>query len=428
MRPLFCIGNALLLWICASVTVGCDERAPDRAEDLVPYTAADAGVQLAAEPRFDDLLDQWQIRYLGVGEQPIEFGWPAQPVGDVTIVELPIGRTSIAGTELSEGATLSPEDLANAVFVEERRDPGSAGALRFEYQTAVGERVEVTVTFDLEVHPCDELAASPLDPERYARGTFLLDTPGSGQHNVLDPEAALPHCEAAHRDYPEVGRFMAQLARCHWRLGNYRASFELSQRATDAGFTRGQVALGNHYRDGLGVEQDLRRAFELHAAAAEKGDPEAQHSVARLLQNGDGVEQDDAAAVDPLTRSAKYGFHWAQYSLGRVYREGRGLLAEPTQALFWFRESAEQNNGFAHLEIGRMALSGAGMAPDARAAERSLLRAAEVEVAEAYLELGLLYRDGAAGVPADLEKAVDYLTLAVRAGLAAARDALASIS
>ena len=371
-----------------------------------------------------DRIEQSYVRHLGVGEQPIVFEWPSEVVGEVELLEVPSGSYRLGGMMLTVGSQLRTDEFPSALYSEDTRSPGSAGSLRLSYLAPGATPVELTVAIDLEVHACDTLGASFLDPDRYADGWFLLDEVGAGQSNVLDPATALPACERALADYPDVARFMLQLARCHWRMENYGRAFELSERAMNLDSTWGYAAVGGSYRDGLGVGQDLARAVELLSVGAERGHPGAQHDLGKMLRDGLGVAQDEAAAIPLIRQAAEYGFHWAQVSLGKIYRDGRGTPQDWDQARHWFEQAADQNNGHAHHDLGRIYLNGFGVAVDAPRAERHFLEAAQYEFHWSLAELGFLYRDGAPGVPADREKAIEFLTRAAAAGSRSAENAL----
>ena len=62
------------------------------------------------------------------------------------------------------------------------------------------------------VHECDRLAAHPLDGNKVVPG---VDFGG------LIPDRAIPACEAANRDYPDVPRFKYQYARVLHKAGYY---------------------------------------------------------------------------------------------------------------------------------------------------------------------------------------------------------------
>lgn len=63
-----------------------------------------------------------------------------------------------------------------------------------------------------DVHRCDELAAHPQDPERWAKGVYDAD---------LVPAPATRFCSAAVAEHPDTARFRFQLARAHWVAKRY---------------------------------------------------------------------------------------------------------------------------------------------------------------------------------------------------------------
>lgn len=51
------------------------------------------------------------------------------------------------------------------------------------------------------------------------------------------------------------------------------------------------VALGDMYREGLGVEDDPRIALKHYTVACDQGHPDAQHAMGEMYSNGLGVTQ-----------------------------------------------------------------------------------------------------------------------------------------
>ena len=191
---------SLLLYACGDTSRS--EPAPMTTPDAGGSSMIDGSVEPldGGEVRIaDELLDQAYVRHLGVGERPIAFEWPAEVVGEVEVVEAPVGSFRIGDTPIAPGTRLAPEAFASALYVEDTRDPGPAGRLRLDYLTSGATRVELTVAVDLEVHSCDTLAASPLDPNRYAEGWYLVDASGSGPTQHSRPGGRVSRVRASPR-------------------------------------------------------------------------------------------------------------------------------------------------------------------------------------------------------------------------------------
>ncbi|KAG0267981.1 hypothetical protein BGZ96_006830, partial [Linnemannia gamsii] len=73
-----------------------------------------------------------------------------------------------------------------------------------------------------------------------------------------------------------------------------------------------QVALGDMYKDGTGVEQDYQAAMKWFLRAADQGDPVGQRKVGVLYEYGYGVTQDYSTAMNWYLKSANQGNAQAQ--------------------------------------------------------------------------------------------------------------------
>lgn len=76
---------------------------------------------------------------------------------------------------------------------------------------------------------------------------------------------------------------------------DFKKSFELYQRAADAGVPVGQFNLGEAYAQGRGPKQDAIEALKWYMLAAAGGDSDAASAVQRLQQKLGVDEQGEAA-------------------------------------------------------------------------------------------------------------------------------------
>ncbi len=117
--------------------------------------------------------------------------------------------------------------------------------------------------------------------------------------DAIDPDTAVPACEAAVASSPAVGN-KAWLARAYVRAGRYDEALPLLDEA---------IAAGN---------------LVAHVVKAE------------MLIGGWGVEADVPGALD-LYRAVANDYATAQYALGLAYRDGTGVAADREEALKWLR-------------------------------------------------------------------------------------------
>ncbi|KAG0371429.1 hypothetical protein BGX24_001680 [Mortierella sp. AD032] len=68
-----------------------------------------------------------------------------------------------------------------------------------------------------------------------------------------------------------------------------------------------QVALGDMYRNGKGVQQDYQTAMVWYLRAADQGDSQGQSKVALLYRDGLGVRQHHATAIKWYLKAAEQG-------------------------------------------------------------------------------------------------------------------------
>jgi TPR repeat protein len=113
----------------------------------------------------------------------------------------------------------------------------------------------------------------------------------------------------------------------------------LRQRA-DAGDAEAQVALGQRYLAGEGVEADAVHATSLFRAAAESGSPEGQLALGVAYRNGTGVPQDHEEALRWIYKAAEGGSAKARFVLGMMYEEGDGVPKDLVAAHAWLNLAA----------------------------------------------------------------------------------------
>lgn len=115
-----------------------------------------------------------------------------------------------------------------------------------------------------EVHKCDDYAAHPEDPGKWAEGVWEED---------LVPGPAVKHCTEAVDDHPGTARFHFQLGRALWVGGRVDEGLEAFFAAQEMDYAPAYAYLGDAYQEGLipGEEADPEFARELYAMAVEGG-------------------------------------------------------------------------------------------------------------------------------------------------------------
>ena len=80
--------------------------------------------------------------------------------------------------------------------------------------------------------------------------------------------------------------------------------------------------LGNCYRDGIGVDKDMKEAVKWYRKAAEQGEAEAQYQLGISLLNGKGTAKNPKEAADWFEKAAEQDNLDACYEIGRAYERG----------------------------------------------------------------------------------------------------------
>lgn len=182
------------------------------------------------------------------------------------------------------------------------------------------------------------------------------------------------------------------------------------------GYSDAQVALGELYLLGKGVEVDSKKAFELFMMAAENGNAQAQNDLGKMYFSGifvkqsyadclswnlraaeqeydealndigvlylmgKGVQQNYKEAAKWFHRSAMHGDPRGQYNFAMSYFRKNSELYNPNEAFFWFCKAAKQNYANAFARIGECYETGAGVKVNLSEAKNWYKKAAERNV------------------------------------------------
>ena len=130
-------------------------------------------------------------------------------------------------------------------------------------------------------------------------------------------------------------------------------AFEYYRRAADDGNPAAGNAIGDLYRSGRGVPQDLKRAIAWYGWAADRGSAAAQLTLGYLYANGQGVTADDARAVDLYERAARQNLPGALNNLGFMVEHGRGVPRNLAEAASLYRRAAELGDRDAESNLAR---------------------------------------------------------------------------
>lgn len=269
-----------------------------------------------------------------------------------------------------------------------------------------------------------EQTDSPLAQYRYGR--VLLE----GRGGPVDIPAAVTWLErAVAQNHIQASTLLARVYLSGTNDGPARdpvRAAELFNGAAARGNTEAQYYMGLLYRQGTGVDRDLKAAFNWFLAAAEDQHRDAQYELARAYSRGEGTEVNPTEGRRWLESAASEGHSEAQFFMGYALDTGQGAEKNPTAALEWFRRSAEGGYVVAQRWLGRKYLTGEGVQPNPNEAMRWLIEAARNDDVEAFFLLGNAY-SGGLGVETDLQKAWNMYERASGKGYPPATIAMAKM-
>lgn len=207
-----------------------------------------------------------------------------------------------------------------------------------------------------------------------------------------------------------------------WLPKNEEKAVQLYQLAVDNGSKKALTMLGNCYRNGIGVEQNMDKAVELYKQAVRSGsmdevDPWSQFIMGLCFAKGDGVEKDGSKALEWFYKAARNGEGEAQamYHIGRFHFYGIATEQNYKQAFEWFRRACEVGDQDSNLYLGWMYKDGLYVECNYETALEYFTKAADAGNPRAMTELGILYINGN-GIEKDVPTAVQWFRKAAELG------------
>ena len=264
------------------------------------------------------------------------------------------------------------------------------------------------VTPDLQAAP--ELGGPPPDLAfgAYQRGNFMTALGEASKRLAKNPKdaAAMTLIGEIYRDGLAVRQDVAEAV--HW----YRLASALGDK--QAAFQLGVVLL-----DGApDVPKDLTGAKAQFEKAAGLGHPGALYNLGVLAIEGvDSAGPDFAKAADYFKRAALAGDDNGAYSYGVLLRQGRGVPLDIGESAHWLKRAADAGIIAGQVEYAIMLFNGVGVDRNESEAAKIFQKAAAHDNPIAQNRLAHLYVGGL-GVPRDLVQAALWHSFAKAAGLA----------
>ncbi len=131
------------------------------------------------------------------------------------------------------------------------------------------------------------------------------------------------------------GEELYRRALAHKERGETKEALGVLRRAAELGHRDAAFELGESYRRGIGVEQDLSAAARYYGDAAVAGHADGQYRLAEAFANGLGVERDLSWAVRWYGKAAYQQHAKAQFAYGVLLGTGKGLAKNKPHAYGW---------------------------------------------------------------------------------------------
>lgn len=203
---------------------------------------------------------------------------------------------------------------------------------------------------------------------------------------------------------------------------------EWFRKAAEQGHAKAQNNLGYMYSEGRGVKPDKQEAAKWLSQAAEQGTSAIQDDLGVMFSNGQGVPRDLAQAEKWFRKAAEQGLTEAFWHLGELsYFGGDGVKPNYVEAEKWLTKAASTGKVAARNLLGVIKEQGYVRPRDLEAAAKEFEIGAKAGNPKAQANLGRLYYTGQ-GVPRDLARAWQWLTLACDEGDAGAKKYLRDLS
>lgn len=185
-------------------------------------------------------------------------------------------------------------------------------------------------------------------PEAETQPAATIQTPEPSENAASDEQAALTVVPEAPSIDPQslyINSIEALSAAGDETAA--RAAIEQLQDAAALGYPPAQLQLGELYKTGQGVEQDLGQARVWFRRAANGGNVLAMHRIGVMTARGDGGPADAREAIAWFEQAANFGLVDSQYNLGAIYHptdSGSSSVQSAGEAYYWYSLAARNGD------------------------------------------------------------------------------------
>ena len=171
-------------------------------------------------------------------------------------------------------------------------------------------------------------------------------------------------------------------------IEDYRSAIRWTEKKAKIGDADAMWWIGVKYRDGEGVEKNLKKAFEWFLKSAMAGHDGGMWWLGDCYRNGEGTEENVEEAIKWYEKSASLGNAYAMCRLGRAYDEGIGVPENPVLGAEWYRKAAEKGSVQGMYNLALDYEYGTGVEQNDVEAKRWYRKAADEGYAPAQRRMG----------------------------------------
>jgi hypothetical protein len=189
-------------------------------------------------------------------------------------------------------------------------------------------------------------------------GDFYFSNAGSTNSSPVSTTPVQANNSSNSREVEMSAEALFQKGADLLKASQYKESLNAFLESARLAHAPAQVAAGNAFYNGQGIDKDYQQAFKWYAAAAEQNHAEAQYLLGTLYYNGEGVSEDYPKAAEWFKKSASAQHIESQYMLGVMYTNGRGVPKDGAMGLQYFIMAGNNNHVKSQNHLGQLYLMG----------------------------------------------------------------------